>query len=186
MYSVSTAANGKPVMEFLWQMKAGTDGDDEEVEMAQNTPDTHCISSEQHIEPTEVHEASRTGRDYHYCDAFTMAEANPSLNVFAIKEKNNGQVSTHLFSRKGELLRSVGIGMKSVLLLSTHNDILGVYGVVVEGGDVLILDAESLDVRNRFKVVSGMCSVLMVMTLYNIMYMYVYTCTMYFHGLPYF
>ena len=86
-----------------------------------------------------------------------MAEANPSLSVFAIKEKNDGRVSVHLVSQKGELLKSVEIGVKSVLLLSTYNDMLGVYGVVVEGGEVLIFDAESLDMKNRFKVVSAVC-----------------------------
>ena len=161
MYSVRTAANGKPMLELLWQVKVGNDGD-KETELAQHAPDTHCktsevVSLEQHIDPTEVHRGGRTGRDYHYSDAFTMAEANPSLNVFAIKEKNDGRVSVHLFSQDGKLLNSVGIGVKSVLLLSTYNDMLGVYGVVVEGGEVLIFDAESLDMKNRFKVVSAVC-----------------------------
>ena len=163
MYSIRTAANGKPMLELLWQVKVGNDGDKkigEEMGMSQDTPDTHCttsevVASEHHINPTEVHRGGRTGRDYHYSDAFTMAEANLSLSVFAIKEKNDGHVSVHLFSQKGELLKSVGIGVKSVLLLSTYNDMLGVYGVVVEGGEVLIFDAESLDMKNRFKVVSA-------------------------------
>lgn len=160
MYTVKSTVNGTPTLELLWQVKARNDGGEkrsEEMEMARNTPDTHCTTSEAVTseQPTKVYRRGRTGRDYHYSDAFTMAEVNPSLSVFAIKEKNDGHVSAHLFTRKGELLRSVEIGVKSVLLLSTYNDILGVYGVVVEGGDVLIFDAESLDMKNKFKVVSA-------------------------------
>ena len=49
MYSVRSAANGKPMLELLWQVKVGNDGVKkigEEMEMAQDTRDAHCTTSE--------------------------------------------------------------------------------------------------------------------------------------------
>ena len=101
-----------------------------------------------------VEEITKTGRDYHYSDAFTMAEVNPSFNVFAIREKESGSVSIHLFSKEGKKLKEMDINEKSVPLLSAFNDKVDAYGIVVRGGNVLIIGAESLEIRTKFRVVS--------------------------------
>ena len=96
---------------------------------------------------------TNTGRDYLYSDAFTMAEINPSCVVFAVKEKENGSVSIHLFSNEGESLKEVDINEKSVSLLSTFNTKVDAYGMVVQGGIVLIISGEDLKIRTRFRAV---------------------------------
>lgn len=148
MYSVSTTGSGKPMMELLWQMGI-SDCDDS------MSSDMQTAGSDGNVEKSLASQIdNRSGKGYHYADVFTMAEVNPSWNVFAVKEKMDGDVSIHLFSAKGELLQSAGIGEKSVVLLSMYNSVLGVYSMVVQGGHVIILDAESLEVKHKFKAVS--------------------------------
>lgn len=148
MYSVSTTGSGEPMMELLWQMGI-SDCDDSEMQTAGKG------RSDGNVEKSQASQIdNRSGKGYHYADVFTMAEVNPSWNVFAVKEKMDGEVSIHLLSAKGELLQSACIGEKSVVLLSTYNSMLGVYSMVVQGGHVIIFDAESLEVKNKFKAVS--------------------------------
>ena len=138
-------------MELLWQAQAA---DTCEQQMTQEEQPSY--SGERNVVASEnsTHTAGiKSSRDFNYVDAFTMAEVNPSLNIFAVKESQNGQVSTHLFSAKGELVKSVNTGEKSVALLSRYNSKVGGYGMVVQGGCVLILSAETLKVKNKFKVV---------------------------------
>jgi hypothetical protein len=96
---------------------------------------------------------TNTGRDYLYSDAFTMAEINPNSNVFAVKEKENGSVSVHLFSNEGESLKEVDINEKSVPLLSAFNTKVDAYAMVVQGGIVLIIGGEDLKIRTKFHAV---------------------------------
>ena len=95
-----------------------------------------------------------TGRDYHYSDAFTMAEINLSSNIFVVKEKQNRSVSINLFSNEGELLKEVDINENSVPLLSTFNESVNGYGMVVQGGNVLVIDGENLRIKTKFHAVS--------------------------------
>lgn len=151
MYSLSTAVSGKPMIELIWQMGISVcdDGLSSEMQTAEKGRSVGTVETSQASQLDR-----RSGRGYHYADVFTMAEVNPSWNVFAVKEKVDGEVSVHLFSTKGELLRSASIGEKSVVLLSTYNSRLGMYSMVVQGGHVIILDAESLEVKHKFKAVS--------------------------------
>ena len=82
-----------------------------------------------------------------------MAEVNPSLNILAVQEDKDGNVSVHLLSAEGKPLNSVDTGERSAMLLSSCNSKLNVYGLVVQGGYVLIFDADSLNVKSKFKVV---------------------------------
>lgn len=153
MYSVNTTGSGKPMMEMLWQMGISDCDGGVSSDMQTAGSDGKALASQ--ID-------NRSGKGYHYADVFTMAEVNPSWNVFAVKEKIDGDVSIHLFSAKGELLQSASIGEKSVVLLSMYNSVLGVYSMVVQGGHVIILDAESLEVKHKFKAVSKLnCCILL-------------------------
>ena len=112
--------------------------------------DSNVAIMEQQRDPSR----QRDGKNYHYADAFTMAEVNPSMNVFAVEETKDGQVYAHLFSAMGEHLKCVETSEKSVVLLSTYSSGLEAYTMVVQGGCVLTLSAEGLDVKHRFKAVS--------------------------------
>lgn len=147
MYSLVFAAGKPQNMELIWQAGVQNNSMCEE-EKSQAKQESEATSA-------AVHDSSKSGRDYHYADAFAMAEVNPSSVIFAIKESKRGQVSAHLYSMKGELMKSVDVSEKSFILLSIYNQRLGCYAVVVGGGCVLILDAESLDVKNKFHAVSS-------------------------------
>ena len=87
-----------------------------------------------------------------------MVEVNPSGRVFVVEEKEDRAGFAHIFSESGEHLKCANVSHKSVVLLSPHNAGLGCYGLVVQGGQVLIVFAESLEMRSSFKVVSkGNC-----------------------------
>ena len=136
-------------LELVWQVEAeNMDNELEEGEKVQVKPHSKAAIA-------TLHGGSKSGLDYHYADAFTMAEVNPSSNVFAVKERKDGQVSAHLFSMRGDLMKSVDINEKSIVLLSTYNRSVGGYAMMVGGSCVLILDAESLDVKNKFQVVQS-------------------------------
>ena len=122
-----------------------------------------------------------SGLEYQYGDAFYMAEINPSGNVFAVEERPEQSTLARLYSPSGELLNTSELcvptadnpttnaaGMKEssvagvsggdkrsaiqTLLISTYKD--GCYALVVQGGYVLLVDAELLTITKSFKVVS--------------------------------
>ena len=161
MYTVNSTADGEHSLEVLWQVEAGSTGTEiDSVEHAdqegktkhtdEKPKDSNVTIMEQQRDPS----CQRDGKNYHYADVFTMAEVNPSMNVFAVEETKDGQVYAHLFSAMGEHLKCVQTGEKSVVLLSTYSSGLEAYTMVVQGGCVLTLSAEGLDVKHRFKAVS--------------------------------
>ena len=131
------------------------------------------------VEKTPASESCKdTGLEYQYGDAFYMAEINPSGNVFAVEEQPGKSTLARLYSHTGELLNTselcapttaaadtkesakaddggAGGGKRSgvqTLLISTYKD--GRYALVVQGGYVLLVDAEKVTITNSFKVVS--------------------------------
>lgn len=147
MYSVSQSS-GKYALKLLWQVKTESDSAVEE-----NEGQTKGASSGESSEGGPA--SQKSGKDYHYGNAFTMAEINPSGSVFAVEERKNGKVFVHLFSNGGKHLKCVDFDYESVVLLSTYHSGLGVYGMVIQGGHVIVLCAESLEMKSTFKVVSG-------------------------------
>ena len=135
------------------------------------------------------------GLDYHYGDAFYMAEINPSGIVFAVEERPHRTTLAHLYSPSGSPIKTrelivpghsvnpatagsdqsaagsdqsaAGSDQSAAgstdrvavqtLLISTYKD--GIYALVVQGGYVVIVDAEKLTITNSFKVVSTTTSV---------------------------
>ena len=152
-----------PVMELAWSFHA------------HNLPSNSGggVRSRSRVSPTQ----QRSGRDYRYGNVFAMAEMNPSSNeVFAVEEQEEGQgggggdggrVVLHLFGAEGCLLRSrdlfedegcccsiVGDGrgsVRSTLFMSRWKE--GCYAVGLQGGVLVVVDAQTLQVKNSFKTV---------------------------------
>lgn len=140
MYSLTKSATVG--CQLLWQVKA---------ESFKSKPSGKTAGK---VEYGGSGQMSNTGRDYHYSDAFTMAEINPSSNIFVVKEKQNRSVSINLFSNEEKLLKEVDINENSVPLLSTFNENVNGYGMVVQGGNVLVIDGENLRIKTKFHAVS--------------------------------
>lgn len=153
MYSVSQSS-GKYALRLMWQVQTESDTAEEEIEGQTKGVWSGALKHRSEGGPA----TQRSGADYHYGNAFTMAEINPSGSVFAVEEKNR-RVFVHLLSDGGKRLKCVNIDHESVVLLSTYNPGPGVYGMVVQGGHVIILCAESLEVKSTFKAVSGVVGV---------------------------
>lgn len=150
-YIVTSAKSDHLIMELLWQVKAvNVTGQRTGLEIgesdAESSPGVSNVSSSSQANST-------ASSNYHLSNAFTMAEVNPSLNILAVQEDKDGNVSVHLLSAEGKPLNSVDTGERSAMLLSSCNSKLNVYGLVVQGGYVLIFDADSLNVKSKFKVV---------------------------------
>ena len=174
-----TYDKGSPRLTEAWAVKAGgkcVDGREEEVTKSES-------------------DSKDCGLDYHYGDAFYMAEINPSGNVFAVEERPHRTTLAHLYSPSGSPIKTrelivPGHSVNPVtagsdqsaagsdqsaagsdqsaaggtdrlavqtLLISTYKD--GIYALVVQGGYVIIVDAEKLTITNSFKVVSTTTSV---------------------------
>lgn len=106
-----------------------------------------------------------SGRNYPYEEAFFMAEFTPSGEVFAVRELPYETTLVHLISPQGQVLRTVDLmervggeeGRKrpvnTVFISAFHR---GVFAVGLEGGRIVIMDAEQLQLKKVFKVVSEM------------------------------
>ena len=162
VYAVDQSDN-KYTLQLLWQVAAASSSateDETQTADGMSCPQQDPLNKRSgpvsqrsdplsHMPPS----SQRSGRDYHYCNAFTMAEVNPNGRIFVVEEKEDGAGFIHLFSESGELLKCVNVSHKSIVLLSPHNAGLHCYGLVVQGGKVLIMCDESLEIRSVFKVV---------------------------------
>lgn len=112
----------------------------------------------------EVSAGDHSGRNYPYENAFFMAEFNPSGNIFAVEEIPYQTTMIHLVSPEGGVMRSVdlmaGISEQdscckrrpvNTVFISAHHD--GLYAIGLEGGRVVLMDAEMLQINKTFKVV---------------------------------
>lgn len=110
-----------------------------------------------------VNEArSEPGKNYPYEKAFFMAEFNPSGNIFAVEEIPYTSTLVHLVSPSGVVVKTVDLlamigDLESwrrpvnTVFISAHHE--GVYAVGLEGGRVVLVDAELLEPKKTFKVV---------------------------------
>jgi hypothetical protein len=92
--------------------------------------------------------------------ALYMAEFNPSGNIFAVEEVFYRTTLIHLVSPKGKVLKSMDVMAKfgerdsrpvNSLFISTYHE--GIYALGLEGGTVVLVDAELLEFKKSFKVV---------------------------------
>ena len=107
-----------------------------------------------------------TGRDYMYNDAFYMGEINPSNNIFVIEERQDACTLMHLLDAvSGSPLKTTPLhsltGSREVHTLMMSSLHRGRYVVMVEGGYVVVVTGEELEVVNIFNVVSY-CIVMVV------------------------
>ena len=115
-------------------------------------------------------QVSSGAKSYVYPDAFYMAEINPSGTVFAVEEQSKGSSLVELYSPEGGRVKwaELVIGGKQeklgTLMISMYHH-SGCYAVAVQGGHVIIVGAESLDIMNIIKTVSS--------------FSYPHTCNMY-------
>ena len=99
-----------------------------------------------------------TGKDYNYGNAFYMAEITPAGNVIAVEERQHGSTSVQLFSPDGEAVKETELQVEGsekkihTLFISTYRN--GCYAIGVQGGYVVLVEAETLRIINKFKVVS--------------------------------
>ena len=169
VYDVSTAEDQSGTkIKLAWTLHA-IDQSTKEEEVSQSINDSDGI-----IETGEgtSEEASSqiSGRNYPYEDAFFMAEINPSGNVFAVKELPYRTTLIHVLSPEGAVMKTKDLmetlyneeSTKTIktktkrpvntLFISLYRD--GMYAIGLEGGRIILMDAESLDVVKLFKVVS--------------------------------
>lgn len=177
----SDQGGSSPQLKEAWRVKAGQNFDSPQAHL-HHDDDSKIIGDKDGkrdvVEKTPASVSCKdTGTDYHYGDAFYMAEINPSGNVFAVEERPGKSTLARLYSHGGELLHTselhapitaavdtkdaeksakTGDGDKrpgvQTLLISTYK--AGCYALVVQGGYVLLVDAEKLTIANSFKVVS--------------------------------
>ena len=93
MYAVSMET-GKPQLRQLWQVEAIKDKG--------QSSETKVQSSLAAPSESEAPLHKNTGLDYHYGNAFYMAEINPSGNVLAVQERQSAPTLVQLYSPEGE------------------------------------------------------------------------------------
>ncbi len=183
---------GSPRLKEAWRVRAGQfNSSPEERQLHHHSDDSTTTTSSDNkigdedkkgvVEKTDATSVSctdTTGLDYHYGDAFYMAEINPSGNVFAVEERPGRNTLARLYSPGGELLNSSelcvrapttgavddtkesaetdgGEGDKKLgvqtLLISTYK--AGCYALVAQGGYALFIDAEKLAITSCFELV---------------------------------
>jgi hypothetical protein len=193
---------GSPRLKEAWRVRAGQHFDSsrspEECQQHHRGDDSTTTTSSDNkigdedkkgvVEKTSTPAASvsckkdTTALDYHYGDAFYMAEINPSGNVFAVEERPGRSTLARLYSPRGEPLNSSELHVHApttvsdaaaddtkesaeadgcegdkklgvqTLLISTYK--AGCYALVVQGGYALFIDAEKLTITSCFKLVS--------------------------------
>lgn len=111
----------------------------------------------------KVSASEDSGRNYQYENAFCMAEFNPSGNIFAVEEIPYQTTMVHLVSPEGVIVRSVdlmaGISERdaskrrpvNTVFISAHHN--GLYAIGLEGGRMVLMEAELLQINKTFKVV---------------------------------
>ncbi len=175
MYTVEeNPLSNKAQLKQLWQVSAGEDllkikGQRSKVskEHPPHEPEFECLGNN----PSgcgQEEKARSTRKDYNYIDAFYMAEITPTGNVLAIEERRRGDTLVQLYHPDGRLLRVRELDLEAggsgggrgergserlhTLFISSYKD--GCYAIGIQGGFVMLVDAETLEVVSSFKVVS--------------------------------
>ena len=166
---------GNPRLAEAWAVRAGQPFDSPD-QRASGGVDDKCVVGISKDRSELESNSEDSALDYHYGNAFYMAEINPSGNVFVVEERPKKSTLARLYSPGGDLLKtrelvvpcqstgptpaagndqSAAEGNEKVavqtLLISTYKE--GIYALVVQGGYVIIVDAELLTITNSFKVV---------------------------------
>ena len=111
-----------------------------------------------HDHQHQSHDVERTGADYHQGDIFYMGEINPSGNCLLVEEREKACTMVHLYSSSGNLLKSITVssldGRKEVHthMISSFNN--GCYVIMAQGGFVLVIKGEELEIISIFNMVS--------------------------------
>ena len=140
---------GIKLLQLLWITQASI------TKTRESTAESH--DSKSHEQTDKSHD--RTGRDYMYNDAFYMGEINPSNNIFVIEERQDACTLMHLLDAvSGSPLKTTPLhsltGSREVHTLMMSSLHHGRYVVMVEGGYVVVVTGEELEVVNIFNVVS--------------------------------
>ena len=180
----SNPDRNSPRLKEAWRVRAGQHSNTPEKHAHHHSDNKTGGKDEEDVvemNRASVSYKDTSGLDYQYGDAFYMAEINPLGNVFAVEERPGKSTLARLYSHGGKLLNTSelhapttaaaggaedansesakaggGSGDKKpgvqTLVISTYK--AGCYALVVQGGYVLLVDAEKLTITNSFKVVS--------------------------------
>lgn len=130
-------------LQLLWQTAAGLSTDREStIDKSHN----------------QSHDCANTGKDYKYKDTYYMSEINPSGHCFAVEEREGASTLIHLLDKStGVDIKTVPLKsingkreVHTVMMSSMHN---GKYVLMIEGGYVVVVMAEELDIANIFNMV---------------------------------
>ena len=159
-------------MQLLWITQASItktrESTTESHDQTNKSPDQTNKSPDQTDKSPDQTDKSHdhTGRDYMYNDAFYMGEINPSNNIFVIEERQDACTLMHLLDTvSGSPLKTTPLhsltGSREVHTLMMSSLHHRRYVVMVEGGYVVVVTGEELEVVNIFNVVSY-CIVMVV------------------------
>lgn len=142
----------KERLTLLWRTRAGLS------ETRESTIESHDQRNKSHDQGNKSPD-QLTGRDYSYKDAFYMGEVNPSRTVFIVEEREESCTLLHLLDEgtglpiKTTPLSSLsGTREAHTLMMSSLHD--GLYALMVEGGYVVMVTGEELDIINIYNIVS--------------------------------
>lgn len=140
----------KERLTLLWRTRAGLS------ETRESTIESHDQRNKSHDQGNKSPD-QLTGRDYSYKDAFYMGEVNPSRTVFIVEEREESCTLLHLLDEgtglpiKTTPLSSLsGTREAHTLMMSSLHD--GLYALMVEGGYVVMVTGEELDIINIYNI----------------------------------
>ena len=157
-------------LKCLWQVQAGqfpkrdpsVKSHDDQQQSCDHQHQSHDDKQQSHDKKQQSHDQShdieRTGADYHQGDIFYMGEINPSGNCLLVEEREKACTMVHLYSSSGNLLKSITVssldGRKEVHthMISSFNN--GCYVIMAQGGFVLVIKGEELEIISIFNMVS--------------------------------
>ena len=118
---------------------------------------SHDQGNKSHDQGNKSHD-QLTGRDYSYKDAFYMGEVNPSGTVFIVEEREESCTLLHLLDgQTGLPIKTTPLSSLSgtreahtLMMSSLHQ---GLYALMVEGGYVVMVTGEELEIVNIYNIV---------------------------------
>ena len=118
---------------------------------------SHDQGNKSHDQGNKSHD-QLTGRDYSYKDAFYMGEVNPSGTVFIVEEREESCTLLHLLDgHTGLPMKTTPLSSLSgtreahtLMMSSLHQ---GLYALMVEGGYVVMVTGEELEIVNIYNIV---------------------------------
>lgn len=108
------------------------------------------VIQEQHLSPAKA---------YKYGNVFSACEPTTSGNCIVLEEKDDENDVIHLFSNTGTIIKSQEITTQSgqkkseILVLSSVKD--GICVISLQGGTIVILNSETLEILFSFETVKS-------------------------------